>query len=936
MMRAHKPGRLALSLMIAIFLAPQGPHLAVAQQTVTSATLRGRIVDAGGAVVNGASLTATNLETNQKYSATTDHEGHYRFPYVQVGSYKLEIEAQGFTPLTKQLTLTVGQALDLPLRLEVAGVSAHVDITTGVPLIETVRTQVTETIRPDEIGKLPLNGRNYLDLALLVPGVSPTNTGSNQRFAETSAVPGQGISVAGQRNLYNSFIVDGVSANDDAADLTGTYYSEEVVNQFQVITSGGIAEFGRASSGFVNIITKAGANDYRGNLYGFARNQRFDARNPLAPTKDLLTQAQYGGTVSGPIQTDRTFFFTNFEQTRRNYSAVITIAPSAVTTINNRLNSVSFMGPRVSTGIVPASFDTTNFFARVDHKFSHRNELTARYSLYHITAENSRTVGGLNAVSRGSGIDDTDQTLQISNITTISSRTLNEARFQFTHSKLDAPINDPIGPAVGISGVANFGTATFSPLARDINLFEVVDNVSTQREAHSPKAGVDLLYNRVNIVFPGAVQGVYNFTSLSNFLTGTFSTFQQAFGAPSQFQSNPNVGLFAQDEWRVRSNFTVNAGLRYDLQFLPSPIQTDPNNFSPRLGFAYAPGDHKTVIRASFGLYYDRIPLRATSNALQRDGTKYIVVQLSPIQTGAPVFPNVLAAQPATLPTKPNITRIDPDIENSYSEQANFQIERELPGSAVISVGYLHLRALHIILSRNVNVPTVSALSGIPNLGRPDPNWGNINRFESSGDSYYDGMVVSFNKRAAQWANLRLSYTLSKTIDNAGNFFFSTPQNNFNLQDDRGLSDNDQRHRLVVSGSFQAPQSGNVEGLQRALRGFQLGYIFTYASRLPFNILVGGDRNLDSNNNDRPLGVGRNTGRGFDFASFDLRLSRSFPVTERIGVHVFAEGFNIFNRPNFGVPNNTFGSGTTPLATFGQPTAAFDSRQFQFGLKLSF
>ena len=286
---------------------------------------------------------------------------------------------------------------------------------------------------------MPLNGRNYLDLALLVPGVSPTNTGSNQRFAETSAVPGQGISVAGQRNLYNSFIVDGVSANDDAADLTGTYYSEEVVNQFQVITSGGIAEFGRASGGIVNIITKSGANDFRGNLYGFGRNQRFDARNPLAPTKDLLTQAQYGATISGPVKSSRTFFFTNFEQTRRNYSAVITIAPSAVTTINNRLNAVSFAGPRIATGVVPASFDTTNFFARIDHKFNDRNQLSARYSLYHITAENSRNVGGLNAVSRGSGIGNTDQTLQVSNVTTISTRTLNEARFQFTNSRFDQP-----------------------------------------------------------------------------------------------------------------------------------------------------------------------------------------------------------------------------------------------------------------------------------------------------------------------------------------------------------------------------------------------------------------------------------------------------------------------------------------------------------------
>jgi hypothetical protein len=907
----------------------------MSQQTVTSATVSGRVADPSGASVSGASLTAVNIETNLKQTSTTDYDGRYRFPYLQVGSYKLTIEAQGFSTLTRDLTVTVGQALDLPVRLEVAGVSAQVNIASDVPMIETVRTQLTETIRPTDINSLPLNGRNYLDLALLIPAVSPTNTGSNQRFAETSAIPGQGISIAGQRNLYNSFVIDGLSANDDAADLTGTYYSQEVVNQFQVITSGGIAEFGRASGGVVNILTKSGTNEWRGNIYGFARNQRFDARNPLAPTKDLLTQAQYGGTIGGPIKRDRTFFFTNFEQTRRNYSAVITIAPTAVTTINTRLNALNYQGPRVSTGIVPASFDTTNFFARLDHKLNDRNQFSSRYSLYHITAVNSRTVGGLNAVSRGSGLDDTDQTVEAGNITTINSHTLNEARFQFTNSRLGAPINDSIGPAVGISGVANFGTATSSPLARDINLFEVVDNISTQRGAHAPKVGVDFLYNRVNIVFPGAIQGVYNFTSQNNFLTGNYSTFQQAFGVPSQFQSNPNIGFFFQDEWRLRSDLTINAGLRYDLQFLPDPIQTDTNNIAPRLGLAFAPGDRKTVIRASFGLYYDRLPLRATSNALQRDGTKYVVVQFSPTQAGAPVFPNVLASQPSVFLTKPNITRIDPNIETSYSEQANFQVERELPWDALISVGYLHLHGLHIIASRNVNVPTAPASAGIPNLGRPDPNWGNIGRFEGAGVSFYNGMVVSFSKRAARWANLRLSYTLSKTTDDAGNFFFSTPQDNFNLLGDMGLSDNDQRHRLVVSGSFQTPE-GKKDGVPKALRGFQLSYIFTYASRLPFNILLGSDRNFDTNNNDRPVGVGRNTGRGFDFASLDMRLSRRFRITERLSFDVLAEGFNLLNRSNFGVPNNTFGSGTTPNATFGQPTQAFDPRQFQFGLRLNF
>lgn len=931
-----RPKHLRLNLMLcalSFLIAFSG--VVCAQQTVTSATLSGRVEDATGSFLSGASLTATNEKTNQQQTAVTDDEGRFRIPYLPVGNYLVSVEAKGFAPWTRQLTVTVGQALDLPIRLEVSGVSAQVNVMTEVPLIETVRTQLTETIRPAEIDQLPLNGRNYLDLALLVPAVSPTNTGSNQRFAETSSVPGQGISIAGQRNLYNSFVVDGVSANDDAADLTGSYFSQEVIDQFQVITSGGIAEFGRASGGVVNIVTRSGANNFRGDLYAFARNQRFDARNPLAPAKDLLTQAQYGGTFGGPLRRNRSFFFMNFEQTRRNYSAVITIAPAAVSAINNRLNASNYPGPPVETGIVPASFDTTNFFARIDHRLSERNQLNARYSVYHITAANSRTVGGLNAVSRGSGLDDTDQTIEVSNITTINSRTLNEMRFQFTHSRLGAPINDSVGPAVSISGVANFGTATISPLTRDIDLFELIDNVSTQRGTHSLKTGVDLLCNRVNIGFPGAVQGVYNFTSLGNFLSGNYSTFQQAFGAPDQYQSNPNIGFFLQDEWRVRPNFTINAGLRYDLQFLPDPIHTDSDNFAPRIGFAYAPGDRKTVVRAGFGLYYDRIPLRATSNALQRDGLKYIVVQFQPGQAGAPVFPNVLPVQPSTLLTKPNITRIDPNMQTSYSEQMNVQVERELPGDAVISIGYLHLHGLHLIASRNVNVPTAPAGAGVPNLGRPDLNWGNIGRFEGSGVSFYDGLVVSFNKRAGRWASVRAAYTLSKTVDDAGNFFFSSPQNNFDLRDDMGLSDNDQRHRLVVSGAFEALR-GNHKGLRRALDGFELSYIFTYASRLPFNILLGSDRNFDTNNNDRPVGVGRNTGRGFDYASLDLRIRRRFRLTEHTNLDVLAEGFNLFNRANFSVPNNTFGSGSTPNATFGRPTLAFDPRQFQFGLRLSF
>jgi hypothetical protein len=316
------------------------------QQAVTSATLGGRITDASDAAISGASVVITNLETNQRQTTISDEEGRYRFSYLPVGTYQLSVERAGFATINRQLTL--GQALDVPLRLNIAGVTESVQITdTVAPIIETARTQIAETILPREIDNLPLNGRNYLDLAALTPAVTRSNPVANQRFQETSAVPGTGLSITGQRFLNNGFIVDGLSANDDAADLAGTFDSQEVIREFEVITSGGIAEFSRASGGFVNIITRSGTNNLNGRLYGFLRNQRFDARNPLLPTKDPLTQAQYGASIGGPIKRDRTFFFSNFEQTRLHNTQAITIRPADVSTINTRLDQLNYNGGRI-------------------------------------------------------------------------------------------------------------------------------------------------------------------------------------------------------------------------------------------------------------------------------------------------------------------------------------------------------------------------------------------------------------------------------------------------------------------------------------------------------------------------------------------------------------------------------------------------------------
>jgi hypothetical protein len=897
-----------------------------AQQGPTSASVSGTVHDPRGAAVAGASATITNLERNQQQTVVTDEQGRFRFPALAVGDYMLRFELPGFAPWQQNLRLTVGSALDVPVSLS-ASFADTVSVTTDAPVVETARTQVASTVSPEEVHDLPLNGRNYLDLALLAPGVSRTNTGANQRFAETSAVPGTGISVSSQRNLANSFIVDGLSANDDAAELAGTFFSQEVIREFAVVRSGGVAEFGRSSAAVINIVTQSGANRLRGGAYGFFRNDRLDAANPLSHSKLPLDQQQYGASLGGPLVRDRTFYFVNLEKLRQRGGAFITIGPANAAAINARLDQLGFSGPRVATGTTDTTLDTTNLFGRIDHALTPSNQLAVRFNSYDVDSANARTVGGLNAASRGTSLGNEDRTLAVSDQWTISGRAISETRAQVTRSRLDAPPNDLAGPAVTISGIASFGTATNSPTARDIDLAELVQSATWLRGDHSLKGGVDLLRNRVAIDFPGAQQGVYSFSNLANFLAGRYSSYQQAFGEPGTRQTNDNLGAFVQDEWRAGPRLTVNAGLRYDLQRLPAPIRTDRDNVSPRLGAAWdLRGDGRSVLRATGGLYYAPIPLRAVANALQRDGIRYRVAQVGPTTPGAPTFPNTFTAFPAGVLT--NVTTIDPDIASSSSEQMALQYERQIGSMTAASIGYEHLRGHHIIMSRNVNVPTTTN-PAVPNLGRPDPRFANNSQYQSIGDSWYDGVTLALNRRLSAWGSFRLSYTWSQAFDTSGNFFFSQPQDANDVGAERGRSDNDQHHRLALSGTLTTGPAANDTLFHRAVKGWLFSYVFTATSALPFNIQLPNDRNGDTNFNDRPLGEGRNTGEGFDAQSLDVRLSRSFALGRGVTVETIFDVFNVLNRANYQVPNNILGS-----PTFGRPTAVNDPRQLQLGLRL--
>ena len=946
-----------------------------AQQSVTGASLEGRVTDPTGALIAGAIVTATNQATHLRNQSTTSTDGHFQFSYLSVGHYAVTAAAPSLQGVTHVVDCVAGSSLRVDLTLRPS--AGTTTITSGEdlqPAMDT-RTEVAAQILPDEVTQLPFPSRNFLDLALLAPGVSQTNTASTQLFAETSAVPGQGLSINSQRNFSNSFLVDGLSVNDDAAGLVQTAFPLDSIAQLQVVTSGGQAEFGRALGGYLNFITRSGASNFHGTGYGYLRNQRLNAANALTRTILPVTQAQFGASLGGPVVHDRTFFFINAEQRNLQQNGVITITPANAAVINARLTTVGYAGsllaiqPVGSTTLYPNPSHATNVFSKLDHRFSDRDSLSVRYSMYRVSSLNSRGAGSLSYVSAAATLEDFDQTLAASNIFAPSSKTLNETRAQFTRSQLNAPPNDRLGPAVSISGVATFGTLSSSPTTRNNDLVEVVDNLSHTWSSHTFRSGIDFLNNALLIDFPQSARGNYAFSSLANFQAGRYSTFTQSFGKTSVSQRNPNLGFYAQDQWRASPALTLNAGLRYDLQFLRS-IATDTNNISPRIGLAWTPFcNHQTVIRAAFGFFYDRVPLRALSNALESNGNStalsadtFVTLALSSGQSGAPVFPEVASGfTAANLPAglRLSLTTMDQHVENALGQQSSLELEQQLSAGSTFSLSYQHLRGRHLLLSVNLNTPSCLASVDPVNLCRPNNAFANNKQYRSAADSTYDGLAASLVQRPSRFGSYRISYTWSHSIDNVGEFFFSSPINNADLTEDRSRSDDDQRHRFLFDAMVNTSMTSAHTMFGHLSHGFRLSGILQYTSALPFNVVTGG--NTIQTTTQRPcaagfpltaaggvnpctLGlrgavIGRDAGVGFDAFMVSTRLSRTFPLGDRLHLEGIAQAFNALNHRNNQIPIATFGTGaypTQPAPNFGAPSAAGDARSVELAMRLIF
>ncbi len=520
-------------------------------QATATAELRGRVLDANGAVIPGATITATNDARGTMRSVTADDSGSFVVLALLPSTYTVKVEASGFASKTiTNVLLEVGQQAALDVRLDVGEVGAVVDVLAGEQqLVDTERTQQSTVISARQLENLPINRRNFLDFALLTPGVSDADNVNDSTDFRVAQTPQSGLSFGGNNGRGNSINVDGSTA-DTAAGGARSVVSQEAVQEFQVDRNSYNAEFGGASGGVVNIVSKTGGNDFHGSAFGYFRNKTFDARNAFdfnPDGKSPFSRQQFGGSVGGRIVENKTFFFVSGEGLRQNLTSFVTlndsltnglvITPNSATTSQTAFLNYLASKPQfaalaaglrstlttpttrtanlygATNGQFPANDRTALISGRIDHTFSESDSGFVRLNYAEINNENQAT-GALNAVSRGRAIDNPSGGILLSESHTFNSTTVNELRAQFSYYRLKVTPNDPIGPEVNILGYGNFGRDIFLPSDSITRQFDLADTLSFVRGAHTIKTGFVFQYNRISTTSETYLPGTFRFGAL--------------------------------------------------------------------------------------------------------------------------------------------------------------------------------------------------------------------------------------------------------------------------------------------------------------------------------------------------------------------------------------------------------------------------------------
>lgn len=836
--------------------------------------LKGTVEDGTGAAIVDAAVKLRNTATNEEVHTTSDEDGDFEFKGLSSGSYLITVKADGFEQV--EMTVEVGAvaAPALHIRLKIAETKQEVHVVAQISAQEN-----TDFVELDQhwLQNLPLLEGDPLAIPSL--------------FLDPAAL---GSSGGGPQ-----LIVDGVES--DTLELPTASIKAVYVNR-----SPYSAEFGRPGSGRIEVTTRQGSHHiYRGTVSLLVRNSGVDARNPFATTRPPLQHEIFEGEVSGPVRRHLTFL----------------LAGRGV--VNNDTAVVSALQPPSMPG-APPTLLTENFgirgrnayvFGRLDFDLRHRHKLSLLYK-YKDKSQRNQNVGGFNLPQRATDVIDRENEFKIFETATLSENFLNEARFTFKVQPLvtSSLVNQQ---AVLVLGAFNGGGAQINQRRRD-TVTNIQDIGTLTKSKHSLHFGGGIRPRFVDAFDASNFGGTFTFSDLASY--ASCSPVVTATCQPQLFtinQGNPSVSFnqvqyysFLEDEIRLRPNFSMVLGLRHEFE---SDVHRY-DSVAPRFAVAYAPGNQRTVIRGGAGVFYERRPAVLQEQALLFGGSNVQQTVISnPI---CPSFPNPCSSGTVT---PPSVTQIAPDIRFPYLAQASIGIEHKLgKGRNYFALAYTTLRGLHLYRTRDINAP----LPGTPNSTLfPDPNFTRIDQFESSGSSRSNSLTATLQLSVGSHVDFIAHYRFSKSFDNTSGLL-SRPADNYDLLDEWGRSDFDQRHRINLIGTYRLPFK------------FRAGSVINWYSGMPFNITTGLDENNDTIFNDRPPGVGRNTGVGPGYANVDFHLSRDFKLRRnehRPKMQIGIDAFNAFNHVNF---KNFVGTQTSPF--FGRANAAKSARQLQGDLKFDF
>lgn len=984
---------------------------ASAQSQSTTGNIEGRVVDPNGAVVPDVSVSVTNQDTGFGKTTVTDGDGNYIFVLLPPGSYTVETSAkQGFAAAKyENVKVTVGAKNTLEIVLTVGASVNVVDVSAEGQGIELSRTSISSTVDEHRVVNLPTNGRNFLDFVVLTPGIvrDPTRAGD--------------LAVGGQKGTLNSIQVDGTSSDNTffgqssgrvGSGRAPSQFSIDTVKEFQVNQNGFSAEYGRAAGAVLNVVTKSGTNRFTGSAFYFFRDESLNARNPNFVAANRPRPAgqinQFGGTVGGPMKKDKAFFFIAYEGQRSNLPNPVVLnslpfAPASIQTL---------LGPKTAAYNINRQQDT--FLAKVDFNLNEKNQVWVRFNQQNFTGTNLESSGTLSAEEHTGNSNVTTSTVTASWTSSMSSNMFNELRFQFSRDR-EPGLSNSTTPEVAVTANAGgindgtflFGRNNFSPRETTITRYQFIDNQTYIRGNHGLKYGADLLFDRIFNFFPGLFSGAYTFTSYATLASATPSRYRQSFAGAGTTggttkPNNNEMGLFIQDDWRVNPKLTLNLGLRYDYQEIAKPGIRNPNaallaagfdtsfqpkdknNFAPRFGMSYAIDD-RSVFRGGYGIFYGRTPAIMTGTAHSQNGIQVIALDINCTATPllCPVYPNVFPSVPSGATLAPiNLYLFDRNYSQPFTHQARLQYEREVFDNTTFSIQYTMFRGDDLSRTRNANLPAptsqtipIFSPAGIATgetatifrftAARPIPAFQRISLFESTANSFYQGLTAEFNRRFANHWQFNMSYTLSKAKDDkpdqtsvvVGADDAKMAENSFDLSGEYGRSDLDVRHRFVFSPLYD---TGRFKSDNKVVRFLLSDYVFTgiltAQSGFAYSVMVTGDPNGDGNTaNDRSPGTLRNERSTEPSLIIDMRVGKTIRFGERARLTLLAEGFNIFNRSNIlNVNNNLFayattGGGRLTRATNFQTPRTFLSgspsfslsnssynREFQLGLRLDF